>query len=255
MRPEQYPAKKLATFLHRHKIATLDQLAGALDQGSERTVFRKLQTLSYLSSYSHRGKYYTLQSITKFDAEGLWSCRPVWFSRFGNLLETVKSFVDRSEAGYTAAELKAAVHVEAKHALVELVRRGELHRERLSGRYVYFCAERKRGGSQAKQRKRSPRKRLATVIVANPDLAEQEAKAMVLLFLSTLDERQRRLYAGLESLKLGYGGDHYIAELFGMDAHTVAHGRHDLIEGEWDVERLRACGGGRPSVKKKRRKY
>ena len=87
--------------------------------------------------------------------------------------------------------------------------------------------------------------------MANPDLAAEEAKAVVLLFISTLDERQRRLYAGLESLKLGHGGDHYIAELFGMDPHTVAHGRNELAEGNWDDRQLRAPGGGRISTKKK----
>jgi hypothetical protein len=39
----------------------------------------------------------------------------------------------------------------------------------------------------------------------NPDLAAEEAKAILVLFCSMLDERQRRLYAGLESLKLGHG--------------------------------------------------
>jgi hypothetical protein len=92
------------------------------------------------------------------------------------------------------------------------------------------------------------------MLVANPDLAEDEAKAVVLLFLSTLNEKQRRLYAGLESLKLGFGGDSYIAELFGIDPHTVARGRRDLEKGNWDTSRLRAEGGGRSSVEKKRPK-
>ena len=90
-------------------------------------------------------------------------------------------------------------------------------------------------------------------MVTNPDLAADEAKAVVLLFLSTLDERQRRLYAGLEALKLGHGGDHYIAELLGMHSQTVARGRQELVDGDWDPDRLRTPGGGRPSVKKKRR--
>jgi hypothetical protein len=89
------------------------------------------------------------------------------------------------------------------------------------------------------------------MLVANPDLAEDEARAVVLLFLSTLNERQRRLYAGLESLKLGYGGDNYIAGLFGMDPHTVARGRRELVNGDWDTSRLRAEGGGRSPVEKK----
>jgi hypothetical protein len=90
------------------------------------------------------------------------------------------------------------------------------------------------------------------LVVDNPHLAAEEAKATVMLFISSLDEKQRRLYAGLESLKLGHGGDCYIATLFGMDPHTVAHGRRELIEGASDTERVRKPGGGRSSVEKKR---
>ena len=38
-----------------------------------------------------------------------------------------------------------------------------------------------------------------------------ELRAGILLFFSLLNERQRRLYAGLEAAKLGYGGDKQIA--------------------------------------------
>ena len=67
-----------------------------------------------------------------------------------------------------------------------------------------------------------------------------------------LDERQRRLYAGLESLKLGHGGDAYIASLLGMDPHTVARGRQELISGDLSPKRVRAKGGGRILQEKKR---
>jgi hypothetical protein len=254
MRPEQYRAKELVAFLKRHKIATLDQLKKALGDPAERTVFRKLEAMSYLSSYSHRGKYYTLQGIAKFDAEGLWSCRSVWFSRFGNLIETVQAFVERSEAGYRAGELKAGLGVETKHTLVGLTRRNDLEREKIHGSYVYFSTKQSQRRRQRKKRQHRETKPLATVVVANPNLASDEAKAAILLFISSLDEHQRRLYAGLESLKMGYGGDEHIAQLFGMDPHTVARGRQELVEGDWDRSRLRAPGGGRPWVKKKLRK-
>jgi hypothetical protein len=237
MRTEQYLLKNLGAYFKRHKIATLDQLQSALGNPKERTVFRKLKSLDYLSSYSHRGMYYTLQSIAKFNAEGLWSQRAVWFSRFGSLLETAKAFIEHSEAGYSAAELREALHVETK--------------QKLQGCFIYFCSEEKKYSSQRKGRVQRKHKPLATMLVSNPDLAEDEAKAVVLLFLSALDERQRRLYAGLESLKLGYGGDRYIADIFGMDPHTVARGRRDLEKGDWDTSRLRAEGGGRSSVEKK----
>ena len=59
----------------------------------------------------------------------------------------------------------------------------------------------------------------------------EELKAAIILFYSLLDERQRRLYAGLEAHKVGYGGDHKIAEFLGLDVHTVARGRREAAGG------------------------
>jgi hypothetical protein len=86
-------------------------------------------------------------------------------------------------------------------------------------------------------------------------MATEETKAMLLLFCSMLDEKQRRLYAGLESLKLGHGGDAYIASLLGLDPHTVAKGRKELINGELSAgDSIRGKGAGRPLQEKKRLK-
>ena len=73
MKTEQYPLNDVAGYFKRHKIATVEQLRSALGDPKERTIFRKLKLLDYLSSYSHRGMYYTLQSIAEFNAQGLWS--------------------------------------------------------------------------------------------------------------------------------------------------------------------------------------
>jgi len=78
-----------------------------------------------------------------------------------------------------------------------------------------------------------------------------ELKAAIVLFYSLLDERQRRLYAGLEALKIGHGGDAQIAELLGIDPGTVARGRHDLLAGDVEADRVRRAGGGRKSAQKK----
>jgi len=98
------------------------------------------------------------------------------------------------------------------------------------------------------------RSAFAALVVKNPKLAEEEAKAALLLFCSILDEKQRRLYAGLESLKLGHGGDVHIASLLGMDPHTVARGRQELMGGDFDSEGIRTEGGGRLPQEKKLRK-
>jgi len=254
MNKTRYSIGDLEEFLKQHKIATFDQLNIALGNPARCTIFRKLAELEYLSSYSHRGKFYTLRSIARFSTLGLWNYRAVWFSRFGNLLDTAEALVHGSEAGYTAAELKDVLHVKTKHALIQLARSGRLQREPFDSVYVYLSGERQVAERQRKARKIHLKRSSASLIVVNPDLAAEEAKATVLLFCSMLDERQRRLYAGLESLKLGHGGDAHIASLLGMDPHTVARGRQELISGELSRDKVRAEGGGRLPEEKKRPK-
>ena len=254
MRTPTYSAQALSELFRQEKILTLEQLKAALGNPARCTVFRKLGELEYVSSYSHRGKYYTLRSIARFTAQGLWSCRAVWFSRFGNLLDTAVALVESSRTGYTAAELRAVLHVKTKHALAQLVHSGELRRKTMDSVYVYLSSDRKAALRQQKTRLAQAGQSSAALIVANPDLAAEEAKATILLFYSILDEKQRRLYAGLESLKLGRGGDLHIASLLGIDPHTVARGRQELLAGEVNAGQVRMTGGGRPSQEKKRRK-
>jgi hypothetical protein len=45
---------------------------------------------------------------------------------------------------------------------------------------------------------------------------------------STLNERQRRLYAATEALKLGHGGIAYVADLLGCHRRTVERGLQEL---------------------------
>ena len=252
MNTNHYLQQDVVTFLKRRKISTLKQLSSALGTPAPRTVFRKLQDVDYLTSYSHAGKYYTLPEMARFTSIGLWSHKSVWFSRFGNLLDTTVSFVDQSEAGYSARELCDILHVQTQPSLMKLCQDGKLQRDKIQGRYIYLSTTAKRARYQLKNRKADQPSRFATLVIDNPHLAVEEAKATVMLFISSLNEKQRRLYAGLESLKLGHGGDCYIATLFGMDLRTVAHGRRELMEGTLDTATTRKPGGGRSSVEKKR---
>ena len=254
MNTAKYSPKAIEKLLKRRKIATLAQLITAMDNPARSTIFRKLEQLEYLSSYSHRGKYYTLRSIASFNSLGLWDYRSVHFSRFGNLLDTAQAFVHDSEAGYTATELKDVLHVKTKHALTQLYRSGRVQRDRFDSVYLYLSIKDQIADRQRKARKIHHKRSSASLIVANSDLASQEAKAIILLFCSMLDERQRRMYAGLESLKLGYGGDTHIASLLAMDPQTVARGRNELISGKISDDRIREKGGGRLAQEKKRPK-
>jgi len=83
MKTAAFDPERVASFLKRRKIATLGEIGEAMGNASQRSVFRNLSRLECPSSYSHRGKFYTLRSIAKFSREGLWSLRSVWFSRVG----------------------------------------------------------------------------------------------------------------------------------------------------------------------------
>lgn len=236
--------------LKANKIATLDELKHALRTRSTMTVFRKLTSIEYLSSYSHRGKYYTIPEITKFDQTGLWSWHSIWFSKFGNLVETSKEFVDSSIAGFTAMELEQTLHAEVKHSLLKLFQAKRLYREKISGLYVYVACEPTKRKSQIAMRKNSASQFEFDLSYELQALSE-ELKAAIILFFSLLNEKQRRLYAGLEAFKLGYGGDKKIAKLFGLNVHTVAKGRQELFTGQIEEQRIRQDGAGRKPVEKK----
>ena len=83
-------------------------------------------------------------------------------------------------------------------------------------------------------------------------LVSVEVRTAIILFFSALHEKQRRFFAGLESLKRGYGGDLFVAEWLNLDPHTVAKGRRELFDGEVRSQGVRRKGGGRKPVEKKR---
>src|SRR4030042_3439012 len=97
--PNPPNVKKLESFFRHRLIARLDELRRTLDV-SGRTVFRVLDRMGYLSSYSHAGKYYTLARIPSFDTEGLWAHSGVLFSSHGTLRNTVVYLVKNAPAGH-----------------------------------------------------------------------------------------------------------------------------------------------------------
>ena len=75
------------------------------------------------------------------------------------------------------------------------------------------------------------------------------------VFLSRLDEQQRRWYVAIESTKAGYGGDTLLSQITGVNVETIRRGRRELEAdlGDRPTDRVRSEGGGRPTVEKKRR--
>jgi hypothetical protein len=250
MRPTFFHSNVLRQYLLQAKIATLDELKRVLGTPVDLTVFRKLKQLDSLTSYSHRARYYTLRQVARFDADGLWSQEAVWFSRHGTLLATAEAWVEHSPQGYFAEELAECLHVEVQDTLYHLVKQRRLSRQIVSGLYLYTSND-----PVIRRRQLLARRSVQTVPtlvdVSRLEISPDELKAAILLFYSLLDEQQRRLYAGLESLKLGHGGDRQLAEFLHLDTHTVARGRQQLLDQDVAFARVRKLGGGRQRTEKK----
>ena len=236
--------------LKQNKIATMEELKSALDTRAPATVFRKLSELGYLTSYTHGNRYYTLEGIARFNEQGLWSCQSVGFSIYGTLLNTLVHCIDSADDGLFSEELKGLLHINVSPSLLKLFKQGRVTRVKHLGRYLYCAAESSRKKHQIANRQANNASQGTRAIVMGSDWVSEEIKAAIILFVSLLDEKQRRLFAGLESLQFGHGGDSWIAQLLTLDPHTVAKGRRQLLERDIHLQGARASGAGRPDVKK-----
>jgi transposase len=74
-----------------------------------------------------------------------------------------------------------------------------------------------------------------------------EVEAAMKQFYNSLNEKDRRRYAGIEALKLGPGGRNYIASVLGCSRRTVTKGAKEVsgLSGKETEARIRTPGGGR----------
>ena len=67
-------------------------------------------------------------------------------------------------------------------------------------------------------------------------------------FFATLNEKQKRLFAGLKANELGYFGVRQVAQRLGLHPHTIRAGQKELAQSAGAAEpstRIRKVGGGR----------
>jgi len=235
------PNPKLAQLkleFHSNSILTMTDIKQILGTKVNMTAYRILSKLSYLSSYSHAGKYYTLPEIAQFDEHGIWEYSQVYFSQFNTLKDSMLHVLKQSTSGYSASELQELFKIPVYNTVLNLYNKQQVKREQIGNEYIYF--------SVSKYDRQFQQRRSEALDYCCPEYDDY-----LLLFIATLNEKQKRWFAGLQSLKLGYGGDKIIAQKLGLDVKTVAKGRVELAASDIDLSRVRAAGAGRPAIKKK----
>lgn len=145
-------SRALKSLFRRKPIATLQELRRGLRVKSRTTILGALRNAGYLSSYSHAGRYYTLNHIPTFDRRGLWFHGEVRFSKHGTLRRTVVVLVTEAIAGHTHEELAVVLGLRVHDTLRSLVETGEIGRVHIDVAYVYVAVDSTRASEQLSQR-------------------------------------------------------------------------------------------------------
>lgn len=162
-----YP-ERIRQLLQSKTVLSLKQLRHELADRPRSSLFRDLQKVELLASYSHAGQYHALRSTVTFNRDGLWFYDQAAFSKYGTLKNTLATVVSNSPAGMTHKELKSLLRIQVQNALTHLVKIGGLGRRSSPGQpFVYLSHEASR--AQAQWRKREVLDEKATGMALPPE--------------------------------------------------------------------------------------
>ena len=159
----------------KEKIVTIVVLATWLSC-SIPTARRRLKAWKAYTSYNHNGRYYTLPEIAKFDANGLWRYQGVFFSKHGNLKQTLVHLATHSEQGLSGSELGKLLGLQPRSFLSHFRNHPALCREEMMGRWIWFAADPKICDQQRHAR-------LARVVTQAPRMPSDMEAVMILVDL------------------------------------------------------------------------
>lgn len=146
--------RRLTRHFKRNPVADLQTIQRVLGTTSRTTVFRVLSEAGYMTSYSHAGRYYTLEEMPQFDDQGLWSHGEALFSKYGTLRATIARFVHDAPAGQTHGELRNRLRLRVHDTLRELSKAREIGRVQLERLFVYVSVEQALARAQLTERRR-----------------------------------------------------------------------------------------------------
>ena len=136
----QQNEEKTVAFLHSNKVANLKQIADSLNS-SIRTAQRKLTSWNVYRSYNKNSSYFTLTGIPKFNQNGLWKYKGIFFSKHGNLKKTVSYLVCNSLKGLNANEIGNILGISSRSFISYFNNIKDLQREKHEGIIIYFSEE------------------------------------------------------------------------------------------------------------------
>lgn len=144
---------QLVQILESRPAVDLPAICAALGGVSPMTAFRHLRQVAYRRSYNRNGRYYSRHDPSRYDRLGLWSWQGIHFSVDGSLKNTVRRMVHEANGGATQRELQERLRVRVHNTLLDLLRQGEVARERLVKLYLYLHTDEQVRAAQLERRR------------------------------------------------------------------------------------------------------
>ena len=146
--------KSVFNFLEDIKVFTLDQLMSSLEC-SMPTARLKLRHWQAYTSYNQNSRYYALPTVPHFDENGLWFYKNIFFSKYGNLRDTVVHLINNSPSGLTGNEIGDLVHLSPRSFLHHFREVVGIQRQKVEGVYAYYSDDPDRYKVQVQNRSRA----------------------------------------------------------------------------------------------------
>ncbi len=133
--------EKLALILFKKKkVMTIHQLMSLLDCAIP-TIRKRLKKWNVHTSYNKNGRYYALPEVVEFDEEGFWRYKQIFFSKYGNLKNTVIQIINASEAGLQSTDIGNLTGLLPRSFMSHFLNVSEINREKYQGKYIYLSNE------------------------------------------------------------------------------------------------------------------
>ncbi len=147
-----YP-DKIQKLLRAHTIMSLKQLRLELGNRPRSSLFRDLQKLDLVTSYTHAGQYHALKSVVRFDGQGLWFFEQAGFAQHGTLKNALVHTISNAQVGMTQNELKSLFRIKVQNTLTHLIKSDKVGRQRLPDHaYVYLNVDKHKAEDQLQRR-------------------------------------------------------------------------------------------------------
>ena len=132
--------KNIKKFIRAKKVQSFEQIFEQV-HCSEVTLRRDLHQINCITSYTHQGRFVTLNDIPVYNDFGIWFYQGIGFTKYRNSLDLIIQLINSSKEGFTREQLQEILKIQIFQQIQTLLNRHELHRVKVGKKYVYISEE------------------------------------------------------------------------------------------------------------------